>query len=175
MFATSSWWLQPTHFSKKTYERQIGCPNLPRYMEWSMPAFQAARTPVTRVGNKGHSLTSINAGFFSEQTWQILQQFLHISSLYIKAKQVHKIQHVRFFGRNHVLCIFFGIIYIYIVRRYQNTAYNYNNLIQNSIHVLYFERLTLRLKDRWNYVTMIFPLCPVNKQKTIEEGVLHKK
>ena len=56
-----------------------------------------------------------------------------------------------------------------IVRRYQNTAYNYNNLKQDSIHVLYFERLTLRLKDRRNYVTMIFPLCPVNKQKTLRK------
>ena len=57
----------------------------------------------------------------------------------------------------------------YIVRRYQNTAYNYNNLKQDSIHVLYFERLTLRLKDRRNYVTMIFPLCPVNKQKILRK------
>ena len=57
----------------------------------------------------------------------------------------------------------------HIVRRYQNTAYNYNNLKQDSIHVLYFERLTLRLKDRRNYVTMIFPLCPVNKQKILRK------
>lgn len=73
---------------------------------------------------------------------------------------------MRFFGRNHVIYMYF---LHYIVRRYQNTAYNYNNLKQDSIHVLYFERLTLRLKDRRNYVTMIFPLCPVNKQKILRK------
>ena len=75
---------------------------------------------------------------------------------------------MRFFGRNHVLYMYLFALYC-IVRRYQNTAYNYNNLKQDSIHVLYFERLTLRLKDRRNYVTMIFPLCPVNKQKTLRK------
>ena len=134
-------------------------------------AFQAARTPAITVGNKGHSLTSkkcrIEANkhdrFFSSVSLQISS---HIITLY-KGKTSKQDTTCEIFWKEP--CIIYMYFLHYIVRRYQNTAYNYNNLKQDSIHVLYFERLTLRLKDRRNYVTMIFPLCPVNKQKILRK------